>query len=257
MSKGFEDMLLAIYREDPSGTLPNAFWKTRRLIDDFKTDHRAVNGEVQFLKMWDDQSLHVYWHRDGEFQLDDKFVKNAKFILLHDQYQDEVSFIEFKVSTYFRIIHRHETIPEPELPDGFSFKEVDVHKECQEVSHLIGRCYENIKPSAEEVAGWTENEVFDEKLWVWVFDEEETDYVGLGIAEIDVTVPEASLEWIQVLPEYSGHGIGKALVHELLRRVDGKVDFTTVSGEFREDGPMKFYKNCGFQGEDIWWVLRK
>ncbi|MFW6141056.1 MAG: GNAT family N-acetyltransferase [Candidatus Saliniplasma sp.] len=257
MGKDFEDMLLSVYREDPCGTLPNAFWKTRRLIDDFKTDFREVDGEAQFLKMWDDQSLHVYWDRDDEFQLDDRFVKNAKFMLLHDKYREEISFDEFSnVNSYFRIIHTNDVL-EPELPDGFSFKDVDTSDECKEVSDLIGRCYEDLKPSADEVDSWTGHEVFDEKLWVWVFDEEKKDHVGLGIAEIDRVVPEASLEWIQVVPEYSGYGLGKALVHELLRRVEGKVDFTTVSGEYREGGPMEFYKNCGFQGNDIWWVLRR
>ena len=258
MSKGFEDMLLSVYSEDPCGTLPNAFWKTRRLISDFKTDCREVDGELQFLKMWDDRSLHVYWDYEDEFRLDHEFVKDVKFMLLHDKYRDEVPFDEFSnVSTYFRIIYTHEEVLKTELPDGFSFKDVDTGGESQEVSDLIGRCYEDLKPSADEVAGWTEHKVFDEKLWVWVFDEEKKDYVGLGIAEIDEAVLEASLEWIQVLPEYSGYGIGKALVHELLRRVDDDVEFTTVSGEFREDGPMKFYENCGFHGDDLWLVLRE
>ncbi len=258
MGKDFEDMLLSVYREDPCGTLPNAFWKTRRLINDFKTDYREVDGEVQFLKMWDDRSLQVYWDYEDEFRLDHEFVKGVKFMLLHDKYRDEVPFDEFSnVSSYFRIIYTHEEVLEPELPDGFSFKDVDVDGDCQEISDLISRCYEDLKPSADEVAGWTRYDVFDEKLWFWVFDEDKKDYVGLGIAEIDVNVPEASLEWIQVLPEYSGYGIGKGLVHELLRRVDGKVDFTTVGGKFSEDGPMKFYKNCGFQGDDLWWVLRE
>ena len=179
-------------------------------------------------------------------------------MLLHDKYRDEVPLDEFSnVSTYFRIIYTHDEVLKTELPDGFSFKNVDTGRECQEVSDLIGKYYEDLKPSADEVASWTTNEVFDQKLWVWVFDEEKKDYVGLGIAEIDEAVLEASLEWIQVLPEYSGYGIGKALVHELLRRVDDDVEFTTVSGEFREDGPMKFYENCGFHGDDLWLVLRE
>jgi len=194
MSKNFEGMLLSVYREDPCGTLPNAFWKTRRLISDFKTDCRKVDGEVQFLKMWNDQSLQVYWDREDEFRLDHDFVSGVKFMLLHDKYRDEIPLDEFSnVSTYFRIIYTHEEVLKTELPDSFSFKNVDTGRECQEVSDLIGKCYEDLKPSADEVASWTANEVFDQKLWVWVFDEEKKDYVGLGIAEIDETVPEASL----------------------------------------------------------------
>ncbi|MDY6866369.1 MAG: GNAT family N-acetyltransferase [Chloroflexota bacterium] len=69
--------------------------------------------------------------------------------------------------------------------------------------------------------GWFNHPVFEPDLWVWIMDEEEDQPAALGIAELDNRVPEASLEWIQVLPGYRGRGLGKAIVAELLRRVSG------------------------------------
>jgi len=82
-------------------------------------------------------------------------------------------------------------------------------------------------------------------------------YAGLGIAEIYKTIPEASLEWVQVAPEYHGKGLGKLIVYELLDRVNERVEFVTVGGEYdSENNPKGFYESCGFKGDDIWYVLR-
>ena len=78
------------------------------------------------------------------------------------------------------------------------------------------------------------------------------------IAELDKKILEASLEWIQVLPEYRGQGVGKTLVNELLHRVSKKVKFTTVSGLLDgETNPEILYRKCGFTGSDIWMVYNK
>ena len=82
--------------------------------------------------------------------------------------------------------------------------------------------------------------------------------VGLGIAEVDRMIPEASLDWIQVLPEYRGKGLGECIVLELLDRLRGRVEFTTVSGEVEnQSNPEGLYRRCGFGGDGIWWVLRR
>ncbi|MFX0205782.1 MAG: GNAT family N-acetyltransferase [Candidatus Hodarchaeota archaeon] len=93
---------------------------------------------------------------------------------------------------------------------------------------------------------------------IWVIDEIKNTPAGMGIAELDMTIPEASLEWIQVLPEYRNQGIGKAIVIELLNRYKDKVKFITVSGKVNnQTNPEELYKKCGFKGRDIWWVLSK
>ncbi len=126
------------------------------------------------------------------------------------------------------------------------------------VSDLIGQCYEDIHPTTAEIMSWVKHPVFDPTLWVWVIDDAKGIPTGLGIAEVDDDVQEGSLEWIQVLPEYRGRGIGKGIVEELLSRLEGRVKFTTVAGEEdNKTNPEALYRSCGFEGEDIWWMLRK
>jgi len=82
--------------------------------------------------------------------------------------------------------------------------------------------------------------------------------VGCGIADYDPEARELILEWIQVLPEYRGCGIGQAIVNELLRRAQGCARFATVSGKV--DNPTRpelLYRRCGFAGEDVWHILHR
>ena len=103
---------------------------------------------------------------------------------------------------------------------------------------------------------WTQHPVYDKALWIWIADKITGEYIGLGIAEYDRGVNEGSLEWIQVLPEYRGKGVGKAIVNELLRRLQ-KADFITVSGRADDKAAERLYRTCGFEGDDIWCVVRK
>lgn len=108
------------------------------------------------------------------------------------------------------------------------------------------------------VKSWLKHPVFDPKLWVWIKESRTDQFAALGIAEIDHRVTEASLEWVQVHPDFHRRGLGRALVAELLRRVSPKVDFTTVSGEVNNpSSPEKLYRRMGFSGLDVWWFLKK
>jgi ribosomal protein S18 acetylase RimI-like enzyme len=67
---------------------------------------------------------------------------------------------------------------------------------------------------------------------------------------------EASIEWVQVAPEYQKRGIGRALVCEVLRRLDTRAAFVTAAGEVEDrDNPGAFFRRCGFTGQDVWWLL--
>ncbi len=254
----FKDALLSVYKSRPCQVIPNAFWKTERLIDSLESDF-TKDGKVMELWLGDKTNLHIYWSRDrNELDLEDDYLRNLKFALIHQDYINRILLEDFsEVQRYFRIYRDMTEIPKIQMPEGFKIMDVDAENEADKVSKLIYRCYDNIKPGEEEVLSWTDHLVFDENLWVWIRDMKEEQYAGLGIAEIDKTVPEASLEWIQVAPEYHGKGLGKLIVYELLDRVNERVEFVTVSGEFdSENNPKGFYESCGFVGNDIWYVLR-
>ena len=111
--------------------------------------------------------------------------------------------------------------------------------------------------TAGQVQAWTRHPVYDPHLWIWV--EEGGQTAGLGIAEFDGSVPEGSLEWIQVLPAFRRRGVGRAVVLELLRRLVDRAAFITVSGQKASDGSgaEALYRSCGFEGHDVWWLLQK
>ena len=270
----FRDALLSAYYEEPCRVLPNAIWKTLTEVDNFETSFEVEDGVVMRLEMWfasvtksklhprrhkDAEGLHLYWHRYRcPPNIPKDYISRLKFVLIHQDYLGAISIERFATrKTYFRIMHRNRAIPAVELPSGFRIVNVNIDTEADAVAELIGKCYDNLHPCAESVRSWTNHPVFERNLWLWVIDERKDIPVGLGIAEIDLTIPEASLEYIQVLPEYRRMGLGACIVLELLTRLHGRVEFTTVSGDVENrTNPESLYRRCGFYGEDVWWLLR-
>jgi GNAT superfamily N-acetyltransferase len=157
----------------------------------------------------------------------------------------------------FRLSHRG-LAGKAGLPQRFRFRNAHPVQEAEAVATLLRTCYEGMTLQGETVRGWVKQPVHAPDLWLWAIDQESGEPAALAIADLDETVPEASLEWIQVLPAYRRAGIAAALVCELQRRVEGLVAFTTVAGRVdNETRPEALYRRCGFVGDDRFWVLRK
>lgn len=78
--------------------------------------------------------------------------------------------------------------------------------------------------------------------------------VAIGIAVYDKEICETELEWIYVDSTYHGKGIGRMIVHELVRRSQDVSRTIRVRGVADE-----FYIKCGFiKKTDEWfWVKKK
>ncbi|MHA2251126.1 MAG: GNAT family N-acetyltransferase [Candidatus Kariarchaeaceae archaeon] len=252
--KDFLEVLTKIYLNNPASVLPNALWKTKKLLQDKNVCFTCDNHTV---KIWIKDKLYLYW--SGESQPPSEiFLSNYTFALLHQNLAIDTNISSFQhQKLYFRMVHSHFEIPEVAIPKGFSIETVDIANEIASIRNTLNVSYGS-NFSDESILSWTSHPTFDPYAWVWVRDAKQNLPVALGIAEFDKSIKELSLEWIQVLPEYRGMGFGKIIVCELIHRYAKKAKFSTVSGEINNPtNPEMLYKKCGFTGDDIWYVLQK
>lgn len=252
------NLLREIYARYPCRTLPNAFWKTAANINESRLVVTWGDAEEPAsLAIWEGERLMSFWCADpAAHPLKQEEIDSASFALVHQNALPVFAKRDFAVRRpYFRLVYEGEKSDRSCLT-SLAFEHFRPEEDIEGVVRLIGASYENIKISTEIVEGWMFHPVYDPDLWLWVIDLETGEKAGLGIAEKDLQVPEASLEWTQVLPAFRGKGVGKAIVTELLRRVSGSVRFTTVAGELENvHQPERLYRRCGFTGEDVWWLL--
>ena len=251
------EWFLKQYRSAPCHTLPNAYWKTMNPSAELRLEYSEDNDlALEKMAVWQGDRLLAFRCADPDaLTLTDRQC-NAPLALVHgDALPAFESLTYHHKEAYFRLIHKGSP-PGYNCPPGFVLADVDPGVEIQAVAALIRACYSDMQIDMDTVLSWLEHPVYDPTLWVWVMDIKQGTPAGLGIAELDEGVPEASLEWIQVLPSYRGRGLGRVIVAELLRRVSNRVAFTTVSGRVdNATHPERLYRQCGFTGSDVWWLL--
>ena len=155
---------------------------------------------------------------------------------------------------YFRLYHDLQGLRATILPNGF--------QRCDaapaEYAAHINQCYPGMFMTASEIESYFHHRVYDPELWVAIRNDRSGKIAATGIAEFDAEVGEGILEWVQVSPAYRGFGLGTYVVTELLHRIAGKAKFVTVSGKVNNpQKPESLYRKCGFQGNDVWHILRK
>ncbi len=154
---------------------------------------------------------------------------------------------------YFKMIHHLERPDTPYLPAPYE----PVACDSALLADHINECYGLGSVTSDELDAYTRHPVYDPKLWIAVRDPASEKIIASGIAEVDKSIGEGILEWIQVSPGYRRRGLGRYIVCELLQRIRSKADFVTVSGKADDPShPCALYRSCGFTGSVIWHVIR-
>lgn len=155
---------------------------------------------------------------------------------------------------YFKLIHHMRELPHAQLPPGLEL----VRAEPGDFARHIGECYRREGISEAELAAYRSHPVYDPALWIAVAERETRRIVASAIGELDLRIGEGVLEWVQVSPDCRRRGLGRFLVCELLRRMEGRAQFVTASGRMRnETEPLALYLACGFSDPAIWHVLTR
>ncbi len=175
-------------------------------------------------------------------------------LIVHDRHFCGACFMEYIDEPYFRLYHDLQMLRAAILPDTFRLCEAAP----TEYAAHIDQCYRGVSMTEAEIASYLQHRVYAPELWIAVQESKSKKIVATGIAELDEQVGEGILEWIQVSPTYRGLGLGTYVVTELLTRIAKKAQFATVSGQINNPyKPENLYRKCGFQGNDIWHILRK
>lgn len=242
--------LIKLYKTNPCRYSATALWKTLSndgIIIDSTED---VNG-IKTIKIYNDTTLFLDWESDNS---NPENFERFELCVFHVKQLDYLENIKEGADGYFRLKYSGDRLYINDT--NYVIKSVDIENEAKQVSEFISKCYRDLHPNDEKVLSWTKHSVFKNDLWIWIADPITGEYLGLGIAEYDKKIKEGSLEWIQVLPKHREKGIGSIIVDELTSRMD-YADFITVSGKVDNASAEKLYRNCGFEGDDMWYVVKK
>lgn len=182
-------------------------------------------------------------------------IPDTMLILHHKDYKD--SYMDtYNDSLYFRLYHDMKSVPSIRL-DGYEIltaKDDDIST----IVDVINQSYTNIKVDYGQIDSYRKTDVYHENLWIMIRHIASNQIVACAIGDYDREAKELVLEWIQVLEDYRGRGIGQLMVNELLHRMSSIASFATVSGMVDNNtNPERLYRNCGFVGNDVWHIMNK
>lgn len=162
--------------------------------------------------------------------------------------------VQYQDVRYFKLLHDLLAVQPVAMPKGYALRKATP----AELAVHICSCYASCNVTETEVLRWQQRKTYAADLLLTVCEAESGQIVASGIAELDREIGEGVLEWIQVSQEHRRRGLGQYIVLELLRRMQEKARFVTVSGQCDDIGhPEKLYRACGFTGDDVWHVLRE
>ena len=183
----------------------------------------------------------------------DMIVPENMMILHHRDFCEDC-LTDYIDEPYFRLYHDLHGLRAAILPDGFQQYDAAPAEYAAHINH----CYPGMSMTVSEIESYFHRRVYAPELWVAVRDDGSGKIAATGIAEFDAQMGEGILEWVQVSHEYRGCGLGTYVVTELLHRIGKKAKFATVSGQVNNpQKPENLYRKCGFQGNDIWHILRR
>ncbi len=158
-------------------------------------------------------------------------------------YQDE---------PYFRLIHRLQNL-RPNIPEGVTLRTAAA-EDYPVMAELINRSYSDLSVTVKQLADMAASPAYAPEMWLMALDQNGIP-LACAIAACDPISREGSLEWIQAPPKHRRKGICRAMVMELLVRMAACADFVTVSGKAASAQAERFYRSCGFTGDDVWHIL--
>lgn len=252
----FMILIRELYLQNPCQVSDLAFWKLARMLQQSDTYSERKNGNT-YLYALQDQHLVFYWSEDRQrFLMTPREIAGLEFLVLHSDYYRLIAdqMAGYLVRESHPLLYDFSFNHELEYSEEFLVTDYDFAQEQDhmDAAAMLNHCYDADHHTPDELVGWTELPVFDQSLWLWIRNRMSGEAAGLAISTYQAGIRETYLDWIQVLPEYQGRGLGRRLVSETIRRAKDRSDIIRVTGT-----ADRFYQKCGFSGTESWRIASK
>lgn len=178
-------------------------------------------------------------------------------LIVHDKDYKPNIFHGYKDERYFRLYNDLSNIDSIERNKDVCVEYVS-EKTINDLVDTINFSYDYLKVSKEQILLLQKTPVYDSRFWILLKEKYSNNYVGSGIADLDTSIGELIIEWIEVAPAHRRKGYGTLIVNFLLNEAKGIAKFATVSGRVDDPNmPERLYRKCGFVGNDIWHILHR
>lgn len=262
------EWIRALYRLQPHAIMPAPLAAVEQdvgVCDEYF--RHGPNGEVVAAVVASDSNVELVWAREGCLHLLVGLLKEViernriKFLAMNwTRYPIRLEHFGFRLrGRYFRLIYnRHGHNPKAVL-SGFGISSYRHQEDDEMALELIRTCYagQGIAISLKELAELREKRFFDPALWFWIVKQNSEEPCALAVSHHDTEVGEGWLDWVQVLPEFRGRGLGRMLVGECVSRLR-KAKMITVSGSLdNPHRPSELYRKCGFSEHQEWFIMER
>ena len=231
-------------------------WKMEKLFEDAEAFYLP---EHDFYYVIRDKHLLMYYSPDGQCHIPVDELNSLDGIsmdaALFDTIKDRLP--GFEISYLEGLQYDKNYVPPILSGDKNDVVEFDFSDEEHYalVAHIINEVYDgNGNFSSERVkrikSVYESCSVFDPLLWFYVRDRETNKLTGVALSTYQESIRQTVLDWIFILPEFHGAGVGRFMIQEIIRRSLGRSDSIIVGGL------VAFYKKCGFYTHrlDVWAV---
>jgi GNAT superfamily N-acetyltransferase len=261
------DLIKALYRERPHAALYTPFCKIRDVLAEcsylVSTDGQRLSAAVAYTQ----DSIEFAWALPGRAETLRNLIVQARHRLR------QVSFVAVvetgsrswsqvlglpMLGRYYRSYLPTVEAPLVELPEGYRFLPLDATADAEQAAGILNHAYPSLRhlTSAARIQKLAARPYYRPDLWFFLQQVSTGALVGLALGGFCEELAEGFIDWVEVIPRHRGHGLGRLLILEAIRRLSPEAEFITGSGSL--DAPFvvgDLYERCGFSQTRQWTVL--
>lgn len=191
----------------------------------------------------------------------------SDMLLVNSKKYNDVLYREWDKKIYFKFTHNLYNLTSKHLDDKYFYHTV-TENDLSSVENLLAS-QEPDELLNNDILTLTKDDSYFKDFWILLYNKKhyvkdkatkKKVYLPIGviIGSLDKKTKEATIENLEIIPEFRKYDLYKHLVTELLLRFSCVADFASVRGKIENQFNFQdLFRDCGFDEESTWYLLKK